>query len=236
MYAEFAFDPKIQSMDETLQRRYVMLLCLTCNGDIVTCNDEEVSCALRLTPEETLKTKDILTSKGLLENGWVIHNWEQRQSGVDKSAERVRKFRERQKASDETLRNVSVTPCNGIDIEVDLDSDLDKEKDTTLVGHSRIRVPYTRIVEVWNRVMVPKGLPEVREITDSRKNWMKREWAKQRENLKTVEDFEAFFQYLATKCTFLFSGTWFCFDWLFKYQNNFTKALEGNYEDGRRKK
>ena len=110
-------------------------------------------------------------------------------------------------------------------------------EESIYVGHSvKLRVPYARIVEVWNTVMLPKGLPEVREITDSRKAWMKREWAKQREKLKTVEDFEAFFQYLATKCTFMFSGTWFSFDWLFKYQNNFTKALEGNYEDGRRKK
>jgi len=238
MYAEFAFDPKIQSMDETLQRRYVMLLCLTCNGDTVTCNDEEVACALRLTPEETIRTKEIFKSKGLLEEGWAIHNWEQRQSGADKSAERVRKFRERQKAQDVTLRNVSVTACNGIDIdkEVDLDSELDK-KEESFVGHSpKPRVPYSRIVEVWNRIMTPKGVPEVREITEPRKSWMRREWVKQREGLKTVEDFEAFFQYLSSKCSFMFSGTWFSFDWLFKYTNNFTKALEGNYEDGRRKK
>ncbi|GAH78620.1 unnamed protein product, partial [marine sediment metagenome] len=34
LYYEFATDPKIQSMDETLQRRYIMLLCLKGNGDL----------------------------------------------------------------------------------------------------------------------------------------------------------------------------------------------------------
>jgi len=120
------------------------------------------------------------------------------------------------------------------DTETDTDTDSETEKEEALVGHSHERVPYARIVECWNRVMMPKGLPEVREITDPRKAWMRREWRKQRERLKTVEDFEDFFQYLATKCTFLFSGTWFSFDWLFRSQTNFVKAFEGNYEDGRR--
>ena len=130
MWAEFAFDPKIQSMDETLQRRYIMLLCLTCNDDLPKSTDEEVACALRLPPDETIRTREILTKKGLLEDGWTIHGWEKRQSQSGKSAERVRKFRERRKAEDVTkcnaLRNVSVTPCNTIDIEVDLDKEKDK--------------------------------------------------------------------------------------------------------------
>lgn len=127
MWAEFAFDPKIQSMDETLQRRYVMLLCLQCNDDLQKSTDDEIACALRLPLDETTRTREVLTRKGLLEEGWTIHGWEKRQSQTDKSAERVRKFRERQKAENVTecnaLRNVSVTACNGIDIEVDKDKE-----------------------------------------------------------------------------------------------------------------
>lgn len=125
LWAEFAFDPKIQSMDETLQRRYIMLLCLQCNGDLQQSTEEEIACALRLTLDEMTRTREILTRKGLLEDGWKIHGWDKRQSMTDKSAERVRRFRARQKAESVTpcnaLRNVSVTPCNGIDIDKDID-------------------------------------------------------------------------------------------------------------------
>lgn len=117
------------------------------------------------------------------------------------------------------------------DTDTDTDKDKDKEKEEAYVGHSPLRVPYARIVEAWNRVMVPRGVPEVREITERRKQWMKREWLKQRDSLKTVEDFERFFQYVEQKCSFCLKGAWFSFDWLFKSETNFAKTLEGNYED-----
>jgi hypothetical protein len=35
MYSEFATDPKVQSMDETLQRRFTMFLCLHCSVNLI---------------------------------------------------------------------------------------------------------------------------------------------------------------------------------------------------------
>ena len=34
LYAEFAHDPKVQMLSEVDQRRYIMLLCMRCNGDV----------------------------------------------------------------------------------------------------------------------------------------------------------------------------------------------------------
>ena len=34
LYSEFATDPKVQMMSESYQRRFIMLLCIRCNGDV----------------------------------------------------------------------------------------------------------------------------------------------------------------------------------------------------------
>jgi len=56
MYAEFATDPKVQSMDETLQRRFTMFLCLHCNGEYERLTPDELAFALRITPAELVNT------------------------------------------------------------------------------------------------------------------------------------------------------------------------------------
>lgn len=250
VYDRMLDSPDILELNDSEFRVIVSLWCLASQGG------SEEGCigykngALwrRVAPQMKKETFEGILSRlksiGLLlgEDGeYSVKDWGRHQYLFDSYKPSVRKLK-REAMSTERADNVKLSSndCQAIvkqDSDTDTDSDTETEKEESFVGHSvKLRVPYARIVEVWNKVMVPKGLPEVREITDPRKAWMKREWVKQRENLKTVEDFEAFFQYLASKCSFMFSGTWFCFDWLFKYQNNFTKALEGNYEDGRRKK
>jgi len=242
--------PDILELNDSEFRVVVSLWCLASQGGTEDGKVLYKNGALwrRVAPQMKKETFEGILSRlksiGLLlgEDGeYSVKDWGRHQYLFDSYKPSVRKLK-REAMSTERADNVKLSSndCQAIvkqDSDTDTDSDTETEKEESFVGHSvKLRVPYARIVEVWNKVMVPKGLPEVREITDPRKAWMKREWVKQRENLKTVEDFEAFFQYLASKCSFMFSGTWFCFDWLFKYQNNFTKALEGNYEDGRRKK
>lgn len=130
LYAEFAADPKIQSMDETLQRRYIMLLCLQCNGDLSELDDEELACALRISHDELQKTKKIFIKKGFVDESWNIVNWDKRQYVSDKSTDRVRRYRERKKDEDETLQkrsgNGSVTPSD-----TDTDTDTEKKRKST---------------------------------------------------------------------------------------------------------
>jgi hypothetical protein len=107
LYSEFAFDPKIQTMDETFQRRFVILMCLKCNGDIPGLTDETASCALRISPDDILKTKKLFIDMGLILENYEIVKWSERQYRSDSSTERVHKFRSKKS---ETLQK---RKCNG---------------------------------------------------------------------------------------------------------------------------
>lgn len=114
-YNEFAFDPKIQTMSETFQRRFVMLLCLQSNNDLQKLTEEEIAFALRITPEELQKSKETFIQKCFINEDWRVLNWDKRQYVSDNSTERVRRFRGKQKETqDETFQKqdetVTVTP------------------------------------------------------------------------------------------------------------------------------
>lgn len=104
MYSEFATDVKVQSMNETLQRRFIMFLCLHCNGEYERLNDDELAFALRITPAELIDTRGVFIQKGFLDDNGKIRNWNKRQYKSDSSTERVQKHRERQRNDDETLQ------------------------------------------------------------------------------------------------------------------------------------
>lgn len=97
LYSEFAFDPKVQLLDETLQRRYVMLLCLAAAGVTPTNDVSEVDFALRIGVSECEKTRSTLVSKGLIDSKWFPKAWSKRQFESDSSTDRVKRFRKRQK-------------------------------------------------------------------------------------------------------------------------------------------
>lgn len=122
MYAEFATDTKVQSMDETLQRRFIMFLCLHCNGEYERLSDDELAFALRITTAELVNTREVFKQKRFLGDNGEIRNWNKRQYKSDSSTGRVREHRKRKRNGRVTGRNVSVTPP---------DSDTDSEKDTT---------------------------------------------------------------------------------------------------------
>lgn len=115
MYFEFAFDPKVQSMDETSQRRFVIVLCLKCNGDIEKLTDDEIAFVMRITPEELAKTKQLFIDKGFIDDKWTVLHWDKRQYKSDSSKERTRKWRKKQKenvteTSPKQRKNKVVTP------------------------------------------------------------------------------------------------------------------------------
>lgn len=120
LYAEFATDAKIQSMSETLQRRYIMLLCLKCNDELHTLTDDELAFALRIDEKELQETREKFIQKGLIKDGWEIVAWDKRQYKTDSSAGRVRKHREKKRYS-----NADVTTCNVTVTAPDTDTDTD---------------------------------------------------------------------------------------------------------------
>ena len=130
MYAEFATDPKVQMMTETMQRRYVMLLCMRCSNDLVTLHDEEVAFQLRISAEEMAETKALFIKKGFVDSAWNVLNWDKRQFASDTSNARVAKHRALQKEKQKEQGNGDVTlqkqKANALDTDTDTDIKEDK--------------------------------------------------------------------------------------------------------------
>ena len=106
LYAEFATDPKVQSMTETMQRRLIMLFCLECSGDLPKLEDHELCLAMRISAAELEQTRKLFTRKGFVNGTWSPKNWDKRQQPTDpNAAERMRTLRERRRQEAEQLRN-----------------------------------------------------------------------------------------------------------------------------------
>lgn len=103
LYTEFAFDPKVQLLDETLQRRYVMLLCAAAAGMSPFHAVSEAAFLLRIPVSECEQTRSILVSKGLITEDWFPVAWDKRQFQSDTSTSRVKRFRQRQKGVSQTV-------------------------------------------------------------------------------------------------------------------------------------
>jgi hypothetical protein len=122
LYAEFAHDPKVQIMPEHMQRRYVMLMCLRCNGD-VTLHETEIAFYMRVSESDLAETKALFLAKGFIDDKWNLLNWDKRQFASDSSAERVAKHRAKKKQNgngDVTLRE---TKSNVLDTDTDTDTE-----------------------------------------------------------------------------------------------------------------
>lgn len=111
MYAEFATDPKVQSMSEPLQRRLAMLFCLQCADELSKLSDAELAHALRIETNELVSTLETFREKGFIDAKRRLRNWHKRQFKSDVSTERVRQFRKRSGnvSETETKRNFPVS-------------------------------------------------------------------------------------------------------------------------------
>lgn len=127
MYAEFANDPKVQMLSETDQRRYIMLLCIRCNGD-VTLHDSEVAFQLRISNDDWLVTKGILVAKNLVTDDNKPTAWDKRQYSSDSSVERVRKHRDQKKASGNADVTLQKQKSNAVDSDTDTDTDTEQKE------------------------------------------------------------------------------------------------------------
>lgn len=129
LYAEFATDPKVQSMPEPFQRRFVMLLCLKCSGDLPQLTEDEIAFALRISIEELTESKQLFLKKGFIDEQWGLRNWDKRQFVSDDVTKRVQRYRDKKRtdAGNETFQK---RYCNGNETAPDTDTDTDTEADT----------------------------------------------------------------------------------------------------------
>ena len=130
MYSEFAHDPKVQMMNEAMQRRYMMLMCMRCSNALVTLHETEVAFHLRISNEEMAETKALFIAKGFIDKDFNLLNWEKRQFSSDTSNARVAKHRllQKEKQIDGGNATVTLPERNGNALDTDTDTDTDTEK------------------------------------------------------------------------------------------------------------
>ena len=88
-FDEWAMDPKVQSMGESMQRRHAMLLCLRNLGPTHESLDEEVATFMRIGMAEVRKTKELFNRKGFIDGpGWNVRHWDKRQDGQSESLQK----------------------------------------------------------------------------------------------------------------------------------------------------
>ena len=76
LYSEFATDPKVQMMPESLQRRLVMIMCMRCSNDNATLHAAEIAFVLRISEDELTTTKEVFLEKGFIDEDWNLLAWQ----------------------------------------------------------------------------------------------------------------------------------------------------------------
>jgi hypothetical protein len=174
MYSEFAHDPKVQMLSETMQRRYIMLMCLRCSNALVTLHETEVAFALRISDEELATTKALFVARGFIDSDWNLLNWEKRQFASDSSAARVAKHRALKKEAEEKPGNAHVTlpqrQANALDTE---QNRTEEPKGSVAKGDLPPCKPQA-MVDLYHEVL--PELPAVRLMNDQRRKALSKLW------------------------------------------------------------
>lgn len=123
MYSEFAHDPKVQMMNESMQRRYVMIMCMRCSNALVTLHETEIAFHLRISNDELAETKKLFIARGFIDERWNILNWDKRQFVSDSSAARVAKHRKNKKELGNGLVTLQKQKSNALDTDTDTDTE-----------------------------------------------------------------------------------------------------------------
>ena len=148
LYAEFATDPKVQTLSETDQRRFIMLLCLRCSNGNKRITDKAAAFQLRTAPSRYKTTKRRLQAAGLIDKFNAPVHWAARQFNSDVSTERVREHRKRFSNVPETAAKRS---RNVLETETEIEIETEKEGE-----NARAHAPSQR--ERANRDVVAEAL------------------------------------------------------------------------------
>ncbi len=232
MYAEFATDPKVQSMSEAMQRRLMMVLCMRCSDVLATLHVDELAFALRISDDELAETKALFVRKGFIDDQWNVLNWAKRQFTSDSSTERSRKHRAAKKTGNDaaTLHDVAATPPD-----TDTDTEREEGENPAVAGPSQQpdACPHQAIIDLYHEAL--PAARRIRDWTPARQAALRARW-RERPDRQNIEWWREFFGYVA-KSDFLCGKVSspgrkpfeLSLDWLCKSEN-FVKVLEGAYE------
>lgn len=221
---------KILCLAAKLNRSGVLLL-----SDTVPYTVEMLSVAFNRNAKIVQESTDIFIKYGMLEkeNGiFIIPNWSKHQNmdAIDKKNEYMKGYMKdyRAKQSELTLTqrktngkaNVSQTDKEDIYKE-ELDNK-EKIKDTP-------KPPFNDLLTLWNGLSKGKKIPPIIKLTEKRKAHIQKRFEENKE-IGVQAAVEKMFQsdFLNGKNNKDWVAT---FDWLFESPNNFTKVLEGNYDN-----
>ena len=168
LYSEFSHDPKVQTMTEQMQRRYIMVMCLRCSNSLVTLQETEIAFYLRISDAELAETKSLFISKGFVDSGWNLLNWEKRQMPSDSSNARVAKHRALQKEKQEDPSNGDVTlqkrKSNGLD-KRRVDKKKEVDKSTSIRPLNKCPADFEISQELFNEIKTECDLVDIEQQT-----------------------------------------------------------------------
>lgn len=235
MYGEFYSDPKVQSMNEAMQRRLVMLLCLRCSNVLVTLHDEEIAFALRINEPDLVETKELFKRKGFVNDAWEIANWDKRQFVSDSSAARVARHREKSKELQQRDCNVTVSS--------QIQNRTDTEQINTLVpgqAEDAIQIastakpacPHQVIIDLYHQIL--PQCPRIKDWTPTRQTNLRARWNEDAER-QDLDYWQRLFEYISSVDFLVGKGGGARpflagLDWIVKSEN-FAKIREGKYEN-----
>lgn len=137
--------------------------------------------------------------------------------------------------SEETIHNTAFTqktsgfPFNNKDksknILLSNDSVQNTNSEDRIIPPIREKPDYDMVVGLWHEVC--KSYPRVTKLTDKRK---KKVDQRMKELNWDYEQLRLIFEKMEAS-SFMRSGSWASFDWVFTSEGNMTKVLEGNYDD-----
>ena len=198
---------------------------------------DELALDLDENPDDIRATLIYLTSCGLAETSddmslffpYSVENV----GSENSSAQRVREYRERQKA---LHCNANVTGvkriCNGEidiekDIEIEQDSEIEEENTSSTASRAENSCPFSKIKDLYHSICV--SFPSIKRIDGDRKKAVAARWRA----YHSIDIFRELFQ-LAEASSFLKGQNdrnWSAdFDWMMK-PTNFTKILEHKYDE-----
>jgi len=233
VYHRMVDDERLRLLAFEDRWHFVALLCLKAEGMID--GEKNDLWERRLAVKMGLQTRELeelqrrLMGVGLIDADWQPCKWDELQQRSDSSAERTRKYRERQKeqqeqACDNVKRHgdVTVTP----QIREDKIREEVEPKGSCASGDAPALKP-EHLFEKWNQLAARLGKPKVRDLTPERRQLLKARIAQYQ-----IDDFVAVLAAIEASPFLRGDGGWrgCTFDWVFK-KANFQKILEGNYND-----
>ena len=147
-YADIVDDDKLRLLAFEDRWHFVAICALKCAGlidePISELRERKIAVKLGLALRECDEVKRRLMEVGLIDDEWQPGGWDRRQYDSDSAAERMRRYRQRQKESGDTqpLRNGDVTVTNS---ETETETDISPNGD---MGRKRKRFVVPTVEEV----------------------------------------------------------------------------------------